>query len=186
MDEAGVPGIRPIGMPEVSRKLVGSALMTAAMPSARRSLTPWQRAIGTSGACEDLIHEVDTLLNLTPTHSVLQLDFKNAFNLISRIAALEVIRRALTLLEPYFLLVYGGEPPPVYGWAPPVGEEDVPVRLSLLVERDAQQCDPLGPLLHALALHLALLKLVVRTPTTRSTACTTTSWPSGRSTGWAR
>eukprot|EP00168_Porphyra_purpurea_P007278 TRINITY_DN1905_c0_g1_i1.p1 TRINITY_DN1905_c0_g1~~TRINITY_DN1905_c0_g1_i1.p1 ORF type:complete len:559 (+),score=61.63 TRINITY_DN1905_c0_g1_i1:580-2256(+) len=164
VDEAGVPGLRPIGMPETLRKLVGSALMAAVMPAARRFLTPLQRAIGTSGACEVLIHEVDALMALHPEWGVLQLDFTNAFNRISAAAAWKVLRRTLPLLDAYYRLNYRGGPTPVYGWAQPVEEGEVPVRLTLLVARGVQQGNPLGPLLHTLALHLLLLELAARHP----------------------
>eukprot|EP00168_Porphyra_purpurea_P007279 TRINITY_DN1905_c0_g1_i2.p3 TRINITY_DN1905_c0_g1~~TRINITY_DN1905_c0_g1_i2.p3 ORF type:complete len:396 (+),score=63.75 TRINITY_DN1905_c0_g1_i2:580-1767(+) len=126
VDEAGVPGLRPIGMPETLRKLVGSALMAAVMPAARRFLTPLQRAIGTSGACEVLIHEVDALMALHPEWGVLQLDFTNAFNRISAAAAWKVLRRTLPLLDAYYRLNYRGGPTPVYGWAQPVEEGRCP------------------------------------------------------------
>jgi len=80
---AGVPGLRPIGMPETIRELVGKALMREVLPEARRYFVPLQREVSVSGACEDLVHEADARLALEPTWGVLQLDFKNAFNKIS-------------------------------------------------------------------------------------------------------
>jgi len=53
VDAAGVPGLRPIGIPETIRKLVGKALMREMLPDARRYFVPLQRAVGVSGTCED-------------------------------------------------------------------------------------------------------------------------------------
>jgi len=53
VDAAGVPGLRPIGIPETIRKLIGKALMREVPPDARRYFVPLQRAVGVSGACED-------------------------------------------------------------------------------------------------------------------------------------
>jgi len=71
VDAAGVPGLRPIGMPEIIRKLVGKALMREVLPDARRYFLPLQRAVGVSGACEDLVHKADARLAVEPTWGVL-------------------------------------------------------------------------------------------------------------------
>ena len=179
----GLPRLRPIGMPEVLRKLAAVALARTVRAAAAELLAPAQLGVGVSSACERLLHEVEAHLALHPEHAVVQLDYRNAFNLVSRAAARAMLSRALPLLSPYLDWVYGGgEAPTVYGWAPDAGagaeappsdvDSDVgdgaeaaplppppPARLALQAERGAQQSDPLGPLLHAAALQLLLQRL---------------------------
>jgi len=164
VDAAGVPGLRPIGMPETIRKLVGKALMREVLPDARRYFMPLQRAVGVSGACEDLAHEADAQLAVEPTWGLLQLDFKNAFNKISIQAALTVAAAAFPELVPCLRCIYLGTPPPVYGWEVDDRDGGLPARLLCRVERGTQQGDVLGPLIHALALHRALEALAARQP----------------------
>ena len=161
---AGVSGLRPIGMPETIRKLVGRALMREVLPDVRRYVMPLQRAVGVSGACEDVVDEADARLAVKPTWGVLQLDFENAFNEMSIQAALAVAAAAFPELVPSLRCIYLGAPPPVYGWG--VDDEDggLPARLLWRVERGTQQGDMFGPLIHALALHPALEALAAGHP----------------------
>jgi len=179
----GLPRLRPIGMPEVLRKLAAVALARTVRAAATELVAPAQLGVGVSSACERLLLDVEAHLALHPEHAVVQLDYRNAFNLVSRAAARVMLSRALPLLTPYLDWVYGGgEVPTVYGWAPDTGagaeapptdvDSDVgdgaeaaplppppPARLALRAERGAQQGDPLGPLLHAAALQLLLQRL---------------------------
>ena len=161
---AGVPGLRPIGMPETIRKLVGKALMREVLPDARRYVMPLQREVGVSGACEDVVHEADARLALKPTCGVLQLDLENAFNEMSIQAALAVAAAAFPELVPYLRCIYLGAPPPVYSWGVDDADGGLPARLLWRVERGTQQGDMLGPLIHALALHPSLEALGARQP----------------------
>ncbi|GAB0496795.1 hypothetical protein MMPV_008113 [Pyropia vietnamensis] len=114
----GLPGLRPIGMPETLRKLAASALAATVRKAAAAFLAPAQLGVGVPSACERLVHELDAHLAHHPQHAVVQLDYRNAFNLVSRPAAAAVLRRALPPLAPYLEWVYGGgEAPTVYGWA---------------------------------------------------------------------
>ncbi|KAK1867171.1 hypothetical protein I4F81_009680 [Pyropia yezoensis] len=124
----GLPGLRPIGMPETLRKLVASALARAVRGAAAALFAPLQQGVGVSSACERMLHELEAHLALHPRHALLQLDYKNAFNLVSRRGAWAVLSRAFPLLRPYLTWVYGGEEgkaaPPVYGWAPGGAADD--------------------------------------------------------------
>ncbi|GAB0498744.1 hypothetical protein MMPV_010093 [Pyropia vietnamensis] len=114
----GLPGLRPIGMPETLRKLAASALAATVRKAAAAFLAPAQLGVGVPSACERLVHELDAHLAHHPQHAVVQLDYRNAFNLVSRPAAAAVLRRALPPLAPYLEWVYGGgRAPTVYGWA---------------------------------------------------------------------
>jgi len=162
VDAADVPGLQPIGMPETVRKLVGKALMPEVLPDAWRYFMPLQRAVGVSGACEDLVHEADARLALEPTWGVLQLDFKNAINKISIQVALAVAAAAFPELVPYLRCIYFGMLRPVYGWGVDDGDGGLPARLLWRVERGTQRGDVFGPLIHALAMHPAVVALAAR------------------------
>ena len=179
----GLPRLRHIGMPEVLRNLAAVALARTVRAAAAELLAPAQLGVGVSSACERLLYEVEAHLALHPEHAVVQLDYRNAFNLVSRAAASAMLSRAVPLLCPYLDWVYGGgEPPTVYGWASDAGagaeappsdvDYDVgdgaeaaalppspPARLALRAKRGAQKRDALGPLLHAAALQLLLQRL---------------------------
>jgi len=115
-DGDGVPRLRPIGMPDVVRKLAASALAGALSAAAARLLAPLQIGVGVPNLCERVLHEVTAVLAHRPSHALLQLDFSNAFNLVSRSAAVSFLTRAFTLLRPYLTCVYlGAAAPRVYG-----------------------------------------------------------------------
>ena len=98
--EDALPGLRPIGMPEALRKLAASALAATVRSWAAGLLSPGQLGVGVPNACERILHEWGAHLAHHPGDGILQLDFKNAFNLVSRPAAEAVLHRALPLLTP--------------------------------------------------------------------------------------
>jgi len=168
-DIDGLPRLRPIGMPEVLRKLAAAALAGTVRDAAARLLAPLQMGVGVPNPCERVVHELKAELSHHPSAALLQLDFRNAFNLISRVAAVAYLARSLPLLRPYLDWVYlGAAAPRVYGWAVPAdaasGAAAALPRLWLPVERGVQQGDPLGPLIHAAAMHLAVLRLATTHP----------------------
>jgi len=177
--EDGLPGLRPIGMPEALRKLAASALAATVRSSAADLLSPGQLGVGVPNACESILHELGAHPAHHPGDTVVQRDFANAFNLVSRLAAEAVLHSALPVLTRYLRWAYRGGGPCVFGWAvdaaapppppgadgsvPPAqpadGSSPPPPRWCLRAERGAQQRDPLGPLLHPAAMWLVLERL---------------------------
>ena len=177
--EDGRPGLQPIGMPEALRKLAASALAATVRSSAADLLSQGQLRVGVPNACERILHELGAHLAHHPSDAVLQLDFQNAFNLVSRPAAEAVMHRALPVLNPYPRWAYGRGGPCVFGWAvdaaappPPQGAGGAvppapladgswppPPRWWQRAEQGAQQGDLLGPLLHAAAMWMVLERL---------------------------
>jgi len=96
----GLPRLRPIGMPEVLRKLAATALARAVRSAAAALFAPLQLGVGVPSACERILHEVRAHLAAHPTHALVQLDFANAFNLVSRVAAAAVLAAAFPVLAP--------------------------------------------------------------------------------------
>jgi len=99
--EDGLPGLRPIAMPDALRKLAASALAATVRSSAADLLFPAQPGVGVPNACERILHELGAHRAHHPGDAVLQLDFKNAFNLVSRPAGEAVMHRALPVLTFY-------------------------------------------------------------------------------------
>jgi len=156
-------------MPEVLRKLAASALAGTVRVAAARLLAPLQMGVGVPNPCERVVHEVGAELVHRPSAVLLQLDFRNAFNLVSMPAAVAYLLRAFPLLRPHLESVYlSASAPRVYGWVDDAAAADAaagsPSRLWLEVQRGVQQGDPLGPLLHAAAMHLAVLRLAATHP----------------------
>jgi len=68
--EDGLPGLRPIGMPETLRKLAASALAMTVRTAAAELFAPAQLGVGVSSACERLLHELGAHVALHPGHAV--------------------------------------------------------------------------------------------------------------------
>jgi len=121
----GVPKPRPIGMPKALRRLAASALSAAVRAPAAALFAPLQLGVGVSRPCERILHQVHFHMAAHHEHAVIQLDYRNAFNLVSRSAAAAVLGAALPVLSPYLQSVYGGDTggaaPNVYGWAEDAG-----------------------------------------------------------------
>jgi len=89
--------------------------------------------------------------------------------MVSMPAAVAYLLRAFPLLRPHVESVYlGASAPRLYGSVNGVDAADAtagaPARLWLEVQGGVQQGDPLGPLLHAAAMHLAVLRLAAAHP----------------------
>jgi len=121
-------------------------------------------------ACERVLHELTAVLAHRPTAALLQLDYKNAFNLMSLPAAVAYLSPAFPLLRFDQASVYlAAAAPRVYGWAADGdggGGAAAPLaRLWLRAERGRQQGDPLGPHIHTAAMQVALRRLAAAHPT---------------------
>ena len=72
------PDVRPIGVGEVLRRVIGKAILTV-LKSDIPNVTGYQQLCsGLESGCESAVHAVDT------THEFIQTDASNAFNLINR------------------------------------------------------------------------------------------------------
>lgn len=144
-------GVRPIAVGETIRRLVSSLLMSRVSAKAKKHLEPLQLCVATSGGTEAIVHAARKL-QISHGHrkslALLQVDLKNAFNLVSRRAFLAEVRRHFPGLLAWVRFCYDFKDP--YLW---MGE------ILMRSVTGVQQGDPLGPLLFALALHAILKKL---------------------------
>jgi hypothetical protein len=82
--------VRQIAVGEVIRRLVANCLMACVKQSAQALLAPLQMGIAVQGGAEAIIHTTRRLVLdhaaplSDPDWALLQVDFSNAFNLVSR------------------------------------------------------------------------------------------------------
>lgn len=144
-------GIRPVAVGETLRRMISSILMKRVAAAAQEVLEPLQVGVCSKGGGEAIIHAVRRLITDFEGQAdmgLLQVDLKNAFNLVDRSSFMTPVQGKFPELFPWVRYCYSNEPP--YLW---VGKEKLRSRTGV------QQGDPLGPLLFALALHTPLAKL---------------------------
>ena len=87
------PGIRPIGIGEVMRRIIGKAVGWTIRPDLMKSAGPLQAAGGAKGGAEAAIHAMRTIFEDESTDAVILVDASNAFNSLNRQVALHNVQR---------------------------------------------------------------------------------------------
>ena len=82
------PGIRPIGVCEVMRRILGKAIMSVIAEDVRSAAGPLQLCCGQDAGCEAAIHAMRTVFEADDTDAILLVDAANAFNNLNRSVAL--------------------------------------------------------------------------------------------------
>ena len=80
-------GISPISVSETLRRLVSKCLNTSVKTEAEMFFSPTQLGVGVKGGCTIIVYSVRSLIDIYSSSTdkcLLKIDFKNAFNLISR------------------------------------------------------------------------------------------------------
>ena len=86
------PGIRPIGVGEVLRRIIGKAILTV-LKSDILNVTGYQQlCAGLELGCEVAVHAVVDLFEEDKTHGFIQIDASNAFNSINRTLLLHNVK----------------------------------------------------------------------------------------------
>ena len=85
------PGLRPIGVGEVLRRIAGKAIMRISKNDVMRSVGPLQLCAGQEAGAEAAIHAMHDIFNDNETEAVLLIDAENAFNSINRKAMIHNI-----------------------------------------------------------------------------------------------
>ena len=85
-------GVRPIAVGELIRRIAGKLLVSRYQAEAAVPLAPLQVGVGFAGGAEAIIHKTRGWLDTAPPdHCLLQCDFTNAYNSLSRQRMLEAV-----------------------------------------------------------------------------------------------
>ena len=82
------PGVRPIGIGEVLRRVMGEAITTLLKPDILKATAPLQASAGLQGGVEGAIHALRNMFDDTDNEGILLVDADNAFNRLNRKVAL--------------------------------------------------------------------------------------------------
>ena len=85
------PGVRPIGVGEVPRRILAKAVLRIVGQDVEEAAGPLQVCAGQDGGCEAAVHAMRRIFHHPDTEGVLLVDATNAFNTINRQAALHNI-----------------------------------------------------------------------------------------------
>lgn len=85
------PGVRPIGVGEVPRRIIAKAVLRIVGQDVEKAAGPLQVCAGQEGGCEAAVHAMRQIFLDPDTEEVLLVDATNAFNMINRQAALHNI-----------------------------------------------------------------------------------------------
>ena len=85
------PGVRPIGVGEVPRRILAKAVLRIVGRDVEEAAGPLQVCAGQDGGCEAAVHAMRRIFHHPDTEGVLLVDATNAFNTINRQAALQRI-----------------------------------------------------------------------------------------------
>jgi len=82
------PGVRPIGIGEVLRRVIGKSITTLLKPEILAATAPLQASAGLQGGVEAAIHALREMYDDKDTHGIILVDADNAFNRLNRKVAL--------------------------------------------------------------------------------------------------
>ncbi len=100
------PGVRPIGVCETVRRIMGKAVMSIVGKYVRLAAGPLQMCAGQPAGSEAAIHAMSEIFNDSGSDAVLLVDAKNAFNCLNRRTALHNIQVLCPVIAPYLINTY--------------------------------------------------------------------------------
>ena len=100
------PGIRPIGVGEVLRRIIGKSVVMFLKPDIINSVGPLQLSAGQDGGCEAACHAMSRIFTEDECQGVLLVDATNAFNSLNRRTALLNIRYTCPNFSKYLINTY--------------------------------------------------------------------------------
>jgi len=160
--------IRPIAVGEVVYRAVSSRATHQVAGEAAKILLPHQYAVGISGGCEMIVHDLQHTLEQRSLHvAAISVDFRNAFNSISRKACLHSLMAHKELQSLWKLAAFAYSEPSMLLSRRSNGS----MTCELWSEQGARQGDPLGVLLFCLGLHPILQRASALAPSEVSSKC---------------
>jgi hypothetical protein len=103
------PGVRPIGVGETLRRLIGKVVLQIAKEDIVKVVGSRQLCAGQDAACEAGIHAMRGIFEDETTEAVLLVDASNAFNSLNRQVTLRNVRILCPILAPILINTYRGE-----------------------------------------------------------------------------
>ena len=102
----GTPGVRPVGIGEVLRRITGKLLIGVIKKDITDAAGPLQTCTGVKAGIEAAIHAMREVFENDSTEAVLLVDAENAFNNINREAALQNIKELCPPFHQYLSNTY--------------------------------------------------------------------------------
>ena len=100
------PGLRPIGVGEILRRIAGKVIMKIARENVMEPSSKIQMCAGQKAGCEAAIHAVREVYENEETEAVLLVDAANAFNNINRYILLHNIKIICPFIAQYVTNCY--------------------------------------------------------------------------------
>ena len=104
------PGVRPIGIGETVRRIIGKAITATITEDIQDSAGPLQVCAGHISGCEAAVHAMHRVYESRETEAVLLVDASNAFNSLNREAALRNIQHLCQTLSKIITNTYRENP----------------------------------------------------------------------------
>lgn len=82
------PGVRPIGIGEVCRRIISKAILKIVGNDVLEAAGPLQLCAGQDGGCEAVVHSIRQIFAESDSEALLLVDAENAFNSLNREVAL--------------------------------------------------------------------------------------------------
>ena len=105
-DKWGNPGVRPIGIGEVLRRLVGKVVIGHIREDIIEAAGPLQTCAGLKAGIEASIHAMRDIYENPETEAILLVDAENAFNNLNRRAAVHNIKQLCPTFHRYLANTY--------------------------------------------------------------------------------
>ena len=100
------PGIRPIGVSEVLRRIVGKAVSRSVRQQVKEAAGPLQTCAGHGAGAEAAVHAMQEIFQEEGTDGILLIDASNAFNCLNRKVALHNVRILCPAISTYVINTY--------------------------------------------------------------------------------
>ena len=98
------PGVRPIGVVEVCRRIIGKAVMKIVKQDLQEAVGLHQFCVGYEAGCESAVHCMSTVFDTN--EAILFVDASNAFNSLNRAVTLRNVRTICPVLAPILINTY--------------------------------------------------------------------------------
>ena len=134
------PGVRPIGIGEMVRRIIGRAIATAISEDIQAAAGPLQVCARHLAGCEAAVHAMRRVYESSETEAVILVDASNAFNLLNRQTALRNVHHLCPSFSNVLVNTY---------------REDIQLFIegeTLLSQEGTTQGDPLAMAMYAIVI----------------------------------